>query len=229
MDLREYAEFMTEDNTPTNEMERYQSAPELNQLYPQLPQNNETFRQVHNASPTDREVREWGDTSPIAENIRRVLSDGSFAHGQSSETNRHWNISSPQGVVDSSLGHSVQTVSVQAQRQNAVQEQPGIENMLGFPGVSAAISSKIDSLTETVKGLVTTMYDMVGRMNDMESNSRPSSVRPPSVASVPERLQPRQGQGTVDPVHKQRLFITCNYLQFASNCYMLTMHIMTSD
>lgn len=107
-------------------------------------------------------MREWGATSPIAEGIRRVLSDGSFARGDASVTNRHWEMGrSPQDVAHGLSGPTAQTVSVPA--QSALQQQADPQSMLVLPGVSAAISSKIDSLAETVRGLVATMYDVVGR------------------------------------------------------------------
>ena len=141
---------MIEDNTPTNEIERYQSVQELNQLYPQLPGPGTEAGSNRIPSPTDDQVREWGATSPIAENIRRVLSDGSFAHGHNSETNEHWNVGSPHNLVPSHATNATHAFSEPLQIPHAVHQQADLQNMLVFPGVSAAISSKIDSLAETV-------------------------------------------------------------------------------
>lgn len=58
VDLREYADLLTEDSTPTNEMEQYRSALQLNQLYPQLPGDGNSGRRNGNQSPTEDQVRE---------------------------------------------------------------------------------------------------------------------------------------------------------------------------
>lgn len=90
VDLRLYDDF-SEDNST---LERYQSAENLQRLYPQL-DTSDNRRQ--NESAADEEYRYWAANSPVARNLQRVLSDGSFdrPRGTNTDHGAHWNDALP--------------------------------------------------------------------------------------------------------------------------------------
>lgn len=196
VDMRLYDDF-SEDNST---LERYQSAENLQRLYPQLGNNENEGQQALTA---DEEFRHWAANSPVARNLQRVMSDGSFEQPQGTNTDHgaHWNRTHPASPFvqerTEQVGRNVSQAQTGLQMtrnqrepsRDMRDEQNRMHANAALPDMSREMLSKLDSILGVVQNLQ-------NRVNQIENSGRQTAIN-----EIPRRLQPRQ----VDPIHRQRL------------------------